>query len=119
MSIDLSAAIDLDFCYLTTTGRVTGRPYTIEIWFALHGSTVYLLSGKGAQADWVKSLQRTPEVSVRFDQGHFVGRGRVVADPKEDALARRLVVAKYQPRDNDDLTEWGATALPVAIDLLA
>ena len=23
------------YCYLTTTGRVTGKPHTIEIWFAL------------------------------------------------------------------------------------
>ena len=22
------------FCYLTTTGRVTGRPHEVEIWFA-------------------------------------------------------------------------------------
>jgi hypothetical protein len=25
------------FCYLTTVGRVSGRPHTIEIWFALDG----------------------------------------------------------------------------------
>jgi hypothetical protein len=35
-----------DFCYLTTTGRVTGRPHTIEIWFALEGGTLYTLSDK-------------------------------------------------------------------------
>ena len=33
MTSDLAA---LDFCYLTTTGRVTGNPHRIEIWFALH-----------------------------------------------------------------------------------
>jgi hypothetical protein len=26
------------FCYLTTTGRVSGRPHTIEIWFARRGA---------------------------------------------------------------------------------
>jgi deazaflavin-dependent oxidoreductase (nitroreductase family) len=117
MPTDLSAFVDLDFCYLTTTGRMTGRPYTIEIWFALSGNTLYLLSGRGARADWVKNLQHTPAVSVRLNQVHFVGHGRVVTDAKEDALARRLVVTKYQLRDSDDLTEWGMTALPVAVDL--
>src|SRR5690606_17915662 len=32
------------YCYLTTTGRVTGRPHTIEIWFGHDGSrpdTIY------------------------------------------------------------------------------
>ena len=118
MPTDLNAFVELDFCYLTTIGRVTGRPYTIEIWFALRGNTMYLLSGRGAKADWVKNLQRTPAVTVRIHTIHFNGRGRIVQNPKEDVLARRLVVAKYQPRDNDDLTEWGKTALPVAIDLL-
>lgn len=27
------------FCYLATTGWISGRPHTIEIWFALDGST--------------------------------------------------------------------------------
>jgi hypothetical protein len=40
----------------------------------------------------------------------------VVTDPDEDALARRLVVEKYAPRYRGDLTEWGRTSLPIAID---
>jgi deazaflavin-dependent oxidoreductase (nitroreductase family) len=115
---DLSEFADLDFCYLTTTGRVTGQPHTVEIWFALNGHTLYMLSGGGANADWVKNLRRTAEVTVRIKGVYFTGRGRVVEQAGEDALARRIVVAKYQPRDSDDLTEWGRTALPVAVDLL-
>src|ERR1051325_2737939 len=38
-----------DSCYLTTTGRTSGNPHTIEIWFALHGDRVYLLAGGGDQ----------------------------------------------------------------------
>ena len=117
MAIDLSEFADLDFCYLTTTGRVTGRAHTIEIWFALNRQTLYMLSGGGTNADWVKNLLRTLEVTVRIKNTHFAGRGRIVEDAGEDALARRIVVAKYQPRDSDDLSEWGRTALPVAVDL--
>ena len=39
--MDLNAFADTDFCYLTTTGRVTGQPRTIEIWFATHQQRVY------------------------------------------------------------------------------
>jgi deazaflavin-dependent oxidoreductase (nitroreductase family) len=105
-----------DFCYLTTIGRVTGRPHTIEIWFALDGTTLYMLSGSHA-SDWVKNVQRAPEVAVRLGQTTFAGRARVVAQAGEDALARRLVLIKYQPRSDDDLVGWGRTALPVAVDL--
>lgn len=113
----LDAFADEDFCYLTTTGRVTGRPRAIEIWFALHGRTLYMLAGSGRNAGWVKNLSRAPEVTIRLKQTHFTGRARVVEDKNEDALARQLVVDKYQPRDGDDLGGWGRTALPIAVDL--
>ncbi|MEM8533340.1 MAG: nitroreductase/quinone reductase family protein [Chloroflexota bacterium] len=117
MSINTTYLDQNDFCYLTTTGRVSGRPHTIEIWFAMNERTLYMLSGARDRADWVKNLQRKPEVHVRIDQQHFNGHARVVGDQEEDALARRLVVSKYQPGESEDLSSWGRTALPVAIDL--
>lgn len=108
-----------DVCYLTTTGRVTGRPHTIEVWFALDGGTLYVLSGGGTRADWVKNARRTPAVEVRIKDIHARGRARILTSRPEDALARRLLVGKYQPRSSDDLAEWGRTALPVAVDLAA
>lgn len=114
---DLQQFVEDDFCYLTTTGRVSGQPHTIEIWFALDQRVLYMLAGGGYSSDWVKNLLRTPEVKVRLRDIVFDGQARVVDQPAEDALARRLVLAKYEPRDNGDLGEWGRTALPVAIDL--
>jgi deazaflavin-dependent oxidoreductase (nitroreductase family) len=117
MPLDLGTFTNLDYCYLTTTGRVTGRPHTIEIWFALNGQTLYMLSGNREKSDWVKNLRHAPDVKVRLNRTHLSGQARVVAEMQEDALARRLVVTKYTPRYSDDLTEWGKTALPVAVDL--
>jgi deazaflavin-dependent oxidoreductase (nitroreductase family) len=107
------------FCYLTTTGRRSGNPHTIEIWFAISedGGTLYMLSGGGERSDWVKNILHDPGVKVRIDQKIYDGRGRIVQDHNEDQLARRLVVAKYYGRDKVAATGWEATALPVAIDL--
>jgi deazaflavin-dependent oxidoreductase (nitroreductase family) len=116
MTTELRDLADEDFCYLTTTGRVTGRPHTIEIWFALDGRTLYMLSGGGRRADWVKNLLRAPAVLVRIKGHTFAGQARIVEQPAEDTLARRLVVGKYQPRYHGDLTDWGRTALPVAVE---
>ena len=55
-----------DFCYLTTVGRRTGTRHTIEIWFARENGTLYLLSGAGETADWVRNLRKTPAVQVRI-----------------------------------------------------
>ena len=112
-----AALADEDYCYLTTTGRVSGEPREIEIWFAAHDSTIYMLSGGGERSNWVRNIGARPEVAVRIGAQAFAGRGRIVEDVDEDALARRLVFEKYRPRYSGDLTDWRATALPVAIDL--
>ena len=105
-----------DFCYLTTTGRVTGRPHEIEIWFGLNDRTLYMLAGGGDRSDWVRNLSKDPEVSVRLASETFEGRARVVEDPEEDELARSLLVEKYEKRPGG-LDRWRRTALPVAVDL--
>lgn len=107
-----------DFCYLTTIGRVSGRPHTIEIWFALNGDTLYMLSGGRDRSDWVKNAMRLPDVTVRIKDRVMAGKARLVKDGEEDALARRLLLEKYQKSSEDDLTEWARISLPVAVDLI-
>ena len=107
---------DLDYCYVTTTGRRTGSPHTIEIWYAVHGDRVYVLSG-GEGSDWVKNLQANPTVGLRLGDRDLICRAAPVEDPDEDRLARRLLVDKYTPRYTRSLEEWGRTALPIAIEL--
>lgn len=110
------APADLPFCYLTTTGRVTGTPHRIEIWFALHGATAYLLSGGRDRSDWVRNLMVSPVVVLQIGTRKRTTSVRIVEPgTQEDALARRLLVEKYATPDAD-LTRWGRTALPVAID---
>jgi len=116
MAADLRSLAGEDSCYLTTVGRATGRPHEIEIWFALDGHTLYMLSGGRDRSDWVKNLRRNPRVAVRIEGEHFGGRARVVEDAQEDALARRLLVEKYESNPGS-LANWRRTALPVAVDL--
>jgi deazaflavin-dependent oxidoreductase (nitroreductase family) len=108
---------ELDFCYLTTTGRRSGHPHTIEIWFGLDDQTVYLLCGGGDSSDWVKNLRAHPTVGFRLGDRDMIARARVVDDLEEDSRARKLLLDKYSPRYEGDLSEWGTTALPVAVDL--
>jgi deazaflavin-dependent oxidoreductase (nitroreductase family) len=105
------------FCYLTTRGRVTGRPHRIEIWYALEGGTLYLLSGGRERSDWVKNLRRTPGVTVELGGQLFAGRARIVDDPDEEEHARTLVHDKYAESYGGDLSRWRRSALPVAVDL--
>lgn len=114
---DLSPLVSEQFCYLTTTGRKSAHPHEIEIWFGLNDATLYMLSGNGGTSDWVANLKVNPSVSVRVGERTFCGTARVVTDPTEDALARRLLLEKYEPTYSGDLKEWGETALPIAVDV--
>jgi deazaflavin-dependent oxidoreductase (nitroreductase family) len=115
---ELEALAAESFCYLTTTGRVTGRPHEIEIWFSLvpKTRTLYMLAGGGDRADWVRNLRRQPAVTVRVSGEVLKGRARGVEDGEEDELARRLLVEKYERRPGS-LSGWRRRALPVAVDL--
>ena len=117
MTNDLQSLAREDFCYLTTTGRISGRPHTIEIWFALNGHTLYMLSGGMDRSDWVKNALRLPDVTVRINDKVIAGKARLVKDVQEDALTRQLLFEKYQKSSQDDLTEWSKSSLPVVVDL--
>jgi deazaflavin-dependent oxidoreductase (nitroreductase family) len=107
-----------DYCYLTTTGRVSGERREIEIWFGLSGTTIYILSQGRDRSNWVRNLMRTPEVRVRIGDRSFGGTARIVDDGDEDAMARRLLLDKYSAGYSGDLTGWGRDSLAVAVDLV-
>ena len=113
----LVEAADDDFCYLTTRGRVSGRPHKIEIWFALGGRTLYLLSGGGDSSDWVRYLRADPSITVRLRDTTYDATARVVERCDESERGRRLVFDKYQPRYTGSLDRWRRESLLVAIDV--
>jgi deazaflavin-dependent oxidoreductase (nitroreductase family) len=107
----------LDFCYLTTTGRNTGEPHRIEIWFAAARETdaIYLLSGGRDRSDWVRNLRAHPRCTVEIAHRTYEGTARMIEGTAEDETARTLVHDKYA--QGDDLKRWRSESLPVAIDL--
>ena len=108
------------FCYLTTTGRVTGAPHTIEIWFALdpaEPTRLVMMAGSGRKADWVRNGGTIPDVTIKLGSLVYPATARIVPpDDPDDMLIRRLLVEKYRSPD-DPLTDWGRTALPVLFHL--
>lgn len=105
--------------YLTTTGRVSGRPHEIEIWFASAGDgrALYLLSGGGERSDWVRNIDRDGAVTFCILGETFTGAARRATND-EDRPARELVAAKYYGWSGGELpNDWARTALPIVITL--
>jgi len=107
-----------EYCYLTTIGRVTGKPHEIEIWFGLHDNSLYLMAGNRDKSDWVKNLLKNPSATVRIAKHTFTGTVHLVTDKQEDTKARYMLAEKYQEwEEGRTLSQWARTALPVALDL--
>ena len=111
---------EVECCYLTTTGRRSGKPHEIEIWFGVIDSTLYLISGGGTSADWYQNLAADPKVTVRIADQTRAGRARLVSDEDERHRVGDVMGAKYV-WDGDpaiDLTypAWCYDVPAVAVD---
>lgn len=105
-------------CYLTTTGRVSGRPLEIEIWYAAIGDSLYLISGAGTDADWVQNLSADPAAMVRVGDETFPVVGRVPVHPGEErTVAVDHLHDKYGDQVDSSREDWHRTAFIVALDL--
>ena len=84
--------------YLTTTGRVSGLPREIEIWYVSSGGKLYLLAEHFHKAHWVRNIAASPLVKVRLDGCEFTATARAL-DPERDRntweLAQGLARKKY------------------------
>jgi deazaflavin-dependent oxidoreductase (nitroreductase family) len=103
-------------CHLQTTGRRTGLPRTIEIWFATDGERIYMLAGGRDRAHWVRNLRAHPRVRVRIGGRTLDAHAQVVEDPERAAVARHLLAAKYQGwTEGAPLSSWASGSLPVEV----
>src|SRR5580658_3433645 len=85
------------YLYLTTTGRVTGQPREIEIWFTEHGGRFNLVAER-ENANWVRNIQSQAQVKVRVGDAEFNATARIVRNDREPQLAttvKALFDAKY------------------------
>src|SRR5687768_10243664 len=87
------------FFYMTTKGRVTGKPHSIEIWFAEHEACYYLCCEYPDKADWVKNIRKTPEVVFHVgERGEEVPERSGLAEVIEDETELEPVKAKFREK---------------------
>jgi deazaflavin-dependent oxidoreductase (nitroreductase family) len=63
---DLQALNRESLIQVTVKGRKTGKPQTVKIWFAVENGKVYVTSGRGLGAQWIKNLQKNPDVTLQI-----------------------------------------------------
>jgi deazaflavin-dependent oxidoreductase (nitroreductase family) len=86
------------FLYLTTTGRHSGLPRKIEIWFTEREGRFYIIAEHGLKAQWVQNLEQNPEVTWKAGETEYRGRARILsltADPDLYGTIQNLSRQKY------------------------
>lgn len=98
----------LQFIYVTTTGRKSGLPREIEIWFVEHKEKLYIFAEHFFKANWVRNIQKNPQVRARLSGREFAATARILdetADAELWRVTQQLAREKYG---------WGE-GLPVEI----
>jgi len=81
---------------LTTTGRKSGEPRTVTIWFVADDQgRLYVQSGKGGDTDWYRNLVKTPAVTVHLGELAMNAVAAPLEDPSEVARVHELFRQKY------------------------
>ncbi len=49
---------------ITVTGRKSGRPISIPVWFVSEGDKLYLLPVQGSDTQWYKNVLKNPAIRI-------------------------------------------------------
>ena len=103
--------------HLTTTGRKTRNPHTVELWFAFRKDKVYL-SHEGSKTDWMKNIQNNDEVSFEIDGKNFRGRARMLEKGTQEAWEAKVALyEKYYGKAADGIIEdWFSLSRLIAVE---
>lgn len=80
---------------LLTTGRKSGEPRKVTIWFVRDGDRLAVQSGKDGKTDWYRNLKAKPEGTVRVGDLRLPVMARFVEDPAEIERLLGLFRSKY------------------------
>src|SRR5947207_13644111 len=82
------------FVYITTTGRKTGLPRQIEIWFVELEGRLYVLAEYGLKAKWVQNIIADSNVKVRLGDRQYRGVARVLDEVDSEKYTKAQAAAR-------------------------
>jgi len=84
---------------ITVTGRKSGRPISIPVWFVLEGNKLYLLPVQGSDTQWYKNALKNPTIQIESGGEKAEWKVTPVTDPKQVASVAEKFRAKYGASD--------------------
>jgi Uncharacterized protein conserved in bacteria len=92
---DFSSGLQNDnIIEITVTGRSSGRPISLPIWFAPLGNKLYLIPVKGSDTEWFKNVLKRPSIRL-------AARGKTltaIARPISDEAQLDKILEKFREK---------------------
>jgi len=79
---------------LTVTGRKSGKPFTIPVWFVVEDNTLYLLPVHGSDTQWYKNALKHPSIRVEARDANAV----LQVAPITDSSRVSSIVEKFRTK---------------------
>lgn len=114
---DLAKVRSQKFIHLTTKGRKTGRPHTVELWFALGEGKVYL-SHEGHETDWMKNIKQNGQVSFEIGGKNFTGKAYYIKEATDEAWRCKVALYEkyYGKAAKEVIEDWFSLSKLIAIE---
>jgi len=93
---------------ITTTGRASGEPRTVEIWYHRIGGRYYITGWPGRRG-WYANLLEDPRFVITFTRSSNLTLTAVAQPITEPALRRQIIDAVFEiegGRAHGDIDEW-------------
>ena len=117
-SLDTSGVADEKYIYLTTIGRRTGNPHTVELWFADTGGKIYL-SHEGKYTDWMRNIIKDDHVAFRIRDIMFKGIARIVKNGNVFEVGKHALYFKYYGKAREDIiNDWFSESTIIEICMI-
>ena len=79
---------------LTQYGRKTEKPHNVTIWFVLDSDRLYIGTAN-VNRQWVRNVQKTPQVKFSIGGENFQGTARFLGDHRQHEHATAAIRRKY------------------------
>jgi deazaflavin-dependent oxidoreductase (nitroreductase family) len=84
---------------ITVTGRKSGRPVSVPVWFVFDDDKLYLLPVKGSDTQWYKNVLKNLSIRVKAGGAEAELKATPVTDPKQVTSAVEKFRTKYGAGD--------------------
>ena len=103
--------------HVTTTGRRTRKPHTVELWFAVKNGKVYL-SHEGSETDWMKNIENNDQILFEIGRKNFTGRARILENVTEEAWEAKVALYEkyYDKAAKEIIEDWFSLSRLIAIE---